>query len=1128
MKIPVQFNRKLLVLMRISLVQLVIALLFMGTATAVDVRAQELLSKKITLQAQEQEVKKVLSLIEKQAGVRFIFSSKLIQSGRKVSIQQSNQELSKVLNDFLVPLGLTYEVSGKNIVIRPSETKSATDNAEASIKPDLIRSTEITIKGKITDSETKEPLPGVNILIKGTQSGTSTDATGSYTLSVPDANTVLVLSFVGYEPQEIRVGNRTEIDITLKTDQKSLEEVLVVGYGTVKKSDVTGSVSSVKSQELTAYPALGTVQALQGRAAGVQIQSNNGEPGSNFKVRIRGGTSINASSDPIYVVDGFVGGAIPPPEDIESIEILKDASATAIYGSRGANGVIMVTTKKGQSGKPRIEFNTSFSTQREINRLDLLNASQFLDYVKEARPNVVSQGADTDWQDLIFRKGAIQNHQVSVAGGSDAVKYYVSGAYYDQKGVILNSDYNRFSITSNIDIQAAKRLKLGLNLFAQRVSRNQARTQEGSSGLTPGVTSSAFKFEPDQPIVGANGRFTVARLNDPIDNPYAIATQLQNESLNDRVQGNFYAEYSIWDDLKFRITLGATTNSGRTGEFTPTTLNDGRNVGGSASVRGTKSTLLLNENYLTYTKKIGTNHDISAMLGYSYQTSSSENWGGTGQSFITDAVSYWNLGGASVWQSPNSGLTEWQLASYYARLTYGLLDRYLFTANIRQDGSSNFSKNHKWATFPSGAFAWKLSSEPFMQNVTAISQWKWRVSYGLTGNQAIEPYQTMSRFSNVYTIINGVPVNAVRPTTVANDDLTWETTHQLNIGTDFSVLNNRLNITADYYRRVTKDLLFSVQLPQYSGYSNQLKNIGSVENKGFELTVNTRNLVGEFKWNTDINFSLNRNKVLSLPNGTDILYASGPGHLVGLGQTQILREGQPVGSFYGWIYDGVYQEGDSFIPGGGFETAAGGEKFRDIDGKKDANGQLTGEPDGMLNSDDRTIIGNPHPKFIWGLTNDFSWKGIDLNVFFQASQGNDMLNYTLMELNLLSGINNATTEALNRWTPTNTNTNVPKAMAGRTRRVSTRWVEDGSFVRLKNISLGYNIPKPVLDKLHISKLRIYASAQNILTFTKYKGFDPEVNYSSDDNSTNSNRNLGLDYGSYPNAKSYTIGLNVGF
>lgn len=1127
MKIPVQFHRKWLVLMRISVAQLVMSVWLVGNAFAADVRAQELLNKKISVQTQDLEIKKVLHEIEKQAGVRFIFSSRMIRSGRKVTVQQANQELSKVLDDFLAPLGLTYEVSGKNIVIRPAQSPTLNGDPEASVKKGLLIQTEQTIKGRITDADSKEPLPGVNILIKGTQSGTSSDANGSYSLSVPDANTVLVFSFVGYEPQEVKVGNRTDIDISLKTDQKSLEEVLVVGYGTVKKSDLTGSVSSVKAQELTAYPALGTVQALQGRAAGVQIQANNGEPGASFKVRIRGGTSINASSDPIYVVDGFVGGALPPPEDIESIEILKDASATAIYGSRGANGVIMVTTKKGMSGKPRIDFNTSFSTQTEINRLKLLNASQFLNYVQEVRPNIVSQGADTDWQEEVFRKGGIQNHQLSIAGGSDAVKYYVSGAYYDQKGIILNSGYKRYSITSNIDIQAAKRLKLGLNLFAQRVSRNQSRTQEGSGGLTPGVIASAFKFEPDQPIMGSNGRFTVARLSDPIDNPYAIAMQLQNESLADRVQGNLYAEYSILKDLKFRITLGATTNSGRSGTFTPTTLNDGRNVGGSATVNGSKSTLLLNENYLTYNKKIGEAHDLSVMAGYSYQTSSSETWGGSGQSFITDAVSYWNLGGSSVWQSPNSGLTEWQLASYYARLTYSLNDRYLFTANIRQDGSSNFSKNHKWATFPSGAFAWKMSSEPFMQHISAISQWKWRVSYGLTGNQAIEPYQTMARFSNVYTIINGVPVNAVRPTTVANDDLTWETTRQFDVGTDVSFLNNRLNLMVDYYRRVTKDLLFSVQLPQYSGYTNQLKNIGSVENKGIELTLNTRNLVGAFKWSTDINFSLNRNKILTLPSGTDILYGSAPGHMVGMGQTQILREGYPVGSFYGWIYDGVYQDGDTFIPGGGFETVAGGEKFRDLDGKKDANGKLTGEPDGALNSDDRTIIGNPHPKFTWGMNNDFSWKGLDLNVFFQASQGNDLLSYTLMELNLLSGINNATTDALRRWSPSNTNTDVPKAVAGRTRRVSTRWVKDGSFVRLKNVSLGYNFPKPVLEKLRISKLRIYASAQNILTFTKYQGYDPEVNYSSDGN-TDSNRNLGLDYGSYPNAKSYTIGLNLGF
>ncbi|CAG4990435.1 TonB-dependent receptor P3 [Dyadobacter sp. CECT 9275] len=1126
MKIPLQFNRQLLILMRIGLAQLVLSVWFMGTATAVDVRAQELLNKKISVQAQNQDVKAVLHLIEKQVGVRFIFSSKLIQSNRKITILKSNQELSKVLEDFLVPLGLMYEVSGKNIVIKPSaqipETQPGT-----SLKTTLWQAAEIVIKGKVTDADTKEALPGVNILVKGTQTGTSTDANGNYSLSLEDANVTLVFSFVGYESQEHRAGNSNEINISLKTDQKSLEEVLVVGYGTVKKSDLTGSVSSVKSAELTAYPALGTVQALQGRAAGVQIQSNNGEPGSSFKVRIRGGTSINASSDPIYVVDGFVGGALPPPEDIESIEVLKDASATAIYGSRGANGVIMVTTKKGQSGKPRIDFNTSFSSQTEINRLKLLNAEQFLAYVKEARPNIVSAGADTDWQDLILRKGGIQNHQLSISGGSDAVKYYVSGAYYDQKGIILNSGYKRYSVTSNIDIQAAKRLKVGLNLFAQRISRQQSKTQEGSGGLTPGVIASAFKFEPDQPIMDANGRFTVARLNDPIDNPYAIATQLQNESLNDRIQGNLYAEYDILKGLKFRTTLGATTNSGRAGTFTPTTLNDGRNVGGRASVNGSKSTLLLNENYLTYSTKIDAFHDLSAMVGYSQQTSSSEAWGGTGQSFITDAVSYWNLGGSSVWQSPTSGLTEWQLASYYARVTYAFADRYLFTGNIRRDGSSNFSKNHKWAMFPSGAFAWKMSSEPFMANVRAINQWKWRVSYGLTGNQAIAPYQTMARFSNVYTIINGVPVNAVRPTTIANDDLTWETTAQFDVGTDVSLFNNRLNLMVDYYRRVTKDLLFSVQLPQYSGYTNQLQNIGSVENKGFEITVNTRNLVGALKWSTDINLSVNRNKVLTLPGGTDILYGSAPGHMVGLGQTQILREGYPVGSFYGWIYDGVYQQGDTFIPGGGFEVAAGGEKFRDINGKKDSNGKLTGEPDGQLNSDDRTIIGNPHPKFTWGMNNDFSWKGLDLNVFFQASQGNDMLSYTLMELNLLSGINNATTDALNRWSPTNTNTDVPKALTGRTRRVSTRWISDGSFVRLKNLALGYNLPKPVLDKLKLTKLRVYVSAQNILTFTKYKGYDPEVNYSSDGN-TESNTNLGLDYASYPNAKSYTVGLNIGF
>lgn len=983
----------------------------------------------------------------------------------------------------------------------------------------------IQISGQITE-ENGEPIPGASVLVKGTTVGTAADLDGRYTLSAPGSG-ILVFSFIGYESQEVNIGNRAIINVTLKPVLSDLQEVVVVGYGTQRRSDLTGSVSSVKSEQLTAYPAIDAVQALQGRAAGVQIQATNGAPGADLKVRVRGGTSINASSDPIFVVDGFVGAVMPPPEDIASVEVLKDASATAIYGSRGANGVIMITTKRGSSGKARIDFNSSYSMQNEINRLDLLDAEQFGDYMSEARTNFVPGTANTDWQDEIFRTGGIQNYSLSIAGGTDAVNYYLSGSYFDQKGVIINSNFNRFSLTSNVDVKASERLKIGLNLFAQRSGSDGVRTQEGSGGLTPGVVASAFKFEPDQPIYRPDGTFTVARLNDPHDNPYAVATQLANESLVDRFQANVYGEYEILESLRFRTTFGATTNNGRTGLHSPTTITEGRNVGGDARIDAYKHTLLLNENYLTFNKRFGEIHDFTAMGGYSIQVSSDESWGARGQSFISDAFSFWNLGSSSVWQTPNSNLTEWQISSFYGRLNYSLMDRYLITFNARYDGSSNFSRNHKWAFFPSGAIAWNMKNEGFMEDVDLISFWKWRVSYGKTGNQAISPYQTLARFSSVFAVIDGAPVNAVRPTTVANNDLTWETTAQWNIGTDIGFFDDRITVAAEYYRMVTSGLLFNVQLPQYSGYTTQLKNIGEVENKGFEFTLNSRNLTGAFKWNMDINISTNKNKILSLPDGNDIQYGSGPGHMVGLGSTQILREGHPVGSFFGWIYDGVYQEGDDFLPGGGFEQYAGGEKFRDINGIRDAAGELTGQPDNQLNSDDRTIIGNPHPDFIWGWNNDFQWKNFDLNLFFQGSQGNDILSYTLMELDLLAGINNATTNALDRWTPTNTNTDVPKAVTGRTRRVSTRWIYDGSFARLKNVALGYNLPTSLLDRWKINKFRIYVSAQNVLTLTKYEGYDPEVNYQSG-GSTNGNRNLGLDYGSYPNVKSYTVGLNIGF
>ncbi|MEQ9219128.1 MAG: TonB-dependent receptor [Cyclobacteriaceae bacterium] len=1068
-------------------------------------------------------VHQVFESIENATDFKFSYYSTDIPRA-KVNLSKNKRSLEEVLLEIADQVDLKFRRINESILVSENTKKRFS-------KPVQLVVDDISISGKISD-ENGEPLPGATIQEKGTTNGTITDIDGNYALSVSEEAT-LVISFVGYEAMEIPVNGRSVIDVSLNQDLKALDEIVVVGYGTVKKSDLTGSVSSVSSEDIAAYPALGAVQSLQGRAAGLQITANNGEPGSSYKVRVRGGTSINASSDPIYVVDGFVGAALPPPEDIQSIEVLKDASATAIYGSRGANGVILVTTKRGKKGELNVDLNMSYSAQNEINRLDLLNKQQFTDYIQETNPGFTPLNGNTDWQDEIFQTGGIQNYQLGVSGGSESVNYYISGTLFDQKGIILNSGYKRYSVTSNIDIQASDRLKMGLNIFSRRTDQNGSRTQESSGGTNgSGVVASAFKFGPDQPIIDEFGNYTIARLSDAHDNAVAVATEYVNENVTDRFQGNFYAEYDILDGLSFKTTLGASTNSGRTGTYTPTTLRGGSGVGGDADVSGNKNSLLLSENYLTYAKEFG-NHSLNIMGGYSYQKSSRENWSGSAQSFPTDAGLYWNLGTGSVFQRPGSGFAEWELASWYGRVNYSFNSKYLITFNARYDGSTVFSENNKWAFFPSGAVAWNMKEETFMDGVTPISNWKWRVSYGFTGNRAISEYATLAslRAAGVTSLVNGTPVNAITIDQVANENLSWETTAQFDVGVDIGLFEDRVNVIMDYYSMETSDLLFSLPLPEYSGYGSQVKNIGKVSNKGFEFTVNSRNLVGEFKWDMDVNLSLNRNKILSLPEnanpGNYIIYTSSPGHLVGMGDTQILQEGQPVGSFYGWIYDGVYQQGDTFIPGGSFETEAGGEKFRDIDGTRDTDGNLTGVPDGQLNNDDRAIIGNPHPDYIWGLNNNFNWKGFDLNVFFQATMGNDVFNYTLLELDLLAGRNNATTAALNRWTPENTNTDVPKANGGRTRRSSSRFVQDGSFIRLKNLALGYSLPQALLDNINIRKLRIYVSAQNILTFTDYEGYDPEVNYRTAGD-TNGNRNLGLDYASYPNAKSYTVGLNIGF
>ena len=1120
-------------IMRITFAQMALLVLSVSMSYAHASLGQDILDKKVSINAQSADMRKVLNDIEKQTAVKFVFSNNTIKAANKITFNASAERLSFVLAKLFAPLSISYEVLGARILLVKAEVSSS-----ISAQPDFLQPSKPTlpaqlalfmVNGKVVD-EKNEALVGANIALEGTSKGTTTDLNGDFRLELEDGekNGTLIVSYVGFEKQSVAIEGRTTINVILQ-ESGQLNEVIVVGYGTVKKSDLTGAVSSVKAEQIAAYPAAGLTQALQGRAPGVQIQANNGDPGASFKIRIRGSSSINASSDPIFVIDGFVGGQLPPPEDIESIEVLKDASATAIYGSRGANGVIMVTTKKGKAGKSRVELNTSYSSQEEINRLQLLNADQYTAYMKEILPNYVSPGGNTDWQDAIFKPGAIQNHQLSFSGGNQAVKYYVSGSLFDQKGIIIGTNFKRYSLTNNLSFKVNEKVQIDLNVLAQSAARTGTRTQEGSGGAnSAGAVSSAFKFMPNQNIYNKDGSYTIALQGDPIDNPFAIVNELQDESVTDRLQANFSADFQLLKSLKFRTTLGAATSNQRAGFFEPTTLNQGKSIGGDASLNGNKSLNIINENYLNYSQTIGRNHDINVLAGYSFQQNRFESWGARSQSFITNAVEFWNLGSGAVTQASSSGLSESQLESYFSRVNYGFKNKYLLTLNARYDGSSNFSKNFKWAFFPSGAVAWNIMNEGFMENVKFFDTWKLRASYGLTGNQAINPYQTLATFTSVLAVINGKQVNAVRPNTVANENLTWESTAQFDIGTDVSFLKNRFNLTVDYYERTTRDLLFSVPLPQYSGYQTQLKNVGKVINKGLEFGLNSKILVGAFKWSLDLNISTNHNEVLELPNNNDIQYGAGPGHMIGLGNTQILRVGYPIGSFFGWVYDGVYQAGDNFLPGGGFERVAGGEKYQDINGKKDASGKLTGEPDGQLNADDRMIIGNPNPDFIWGINSDFKWKNFDLNVFFQGTQGNDLLSFTLLEIESMASPYNATIKALDRWTSTNTNTNIPVRSSARTQRVSTRWVYDGSYARLKNIALGYNVPLGGNSKKYIQKIRVYVSAQNILTFTSYPGYDPEVNYGSSGSGANSNRNLGLDYGSYPNAKSYTLGLNIGF
>lgn len=1046
--------------------------------------------------------------IESKTNFHFSYDISDLKSDVKINYRKNNATVADALLKISKDANLKFKQVNNYINVNKRE------NGEKQKIEVVIQV--VTITGRVISTDNNESLIGVNVVIKGTSHGTITDIDGNFSLEVPDENSVLIFSSVGYVTEEIVVGSQTIINVKLIPAVESLSEIVVIGYGSVKKSDLTGSVSSVDSEDINIYPTSNVVQALQGRTAGVQIQADNGgEPGGNYNILIRGASSINASNEPLYVVDGYPQGTLPPAEDVESIEILKDASATAIYGSRGANGVVIITTKKGRKGKMRVNFNPSFSIQKDIKRYDLLNAHQYANLINEVNEsngnppffdNPASLGEGTDWQNEVLQTGSIQNYNLALSGGADKVDYYVSGIYYDQKGIIINSDYKRYSLTGNVHIYPSKKVKIGLNIFVKRDEQNRLSTQEGTTGAVGGGTvSTALLFAPSSPIYNEDGSYTLHPIGIPFDNSVAIANERMFQRLADYMNTNITGEFELFEGFKYNIILGARAVNGRNGDYQSSKLYHGGLAGGIAGVSTNKISNFVAENFLTYTKNFGDVHVLSIMGGYSYQAATTEASSVIGTGFLTDAFMWWNLHGATNAEQPYSAIRKSELSSFYGRINYTLLNRYLFTINSRYDGSSVFAANNKWAYFPSGAFAWNVHREEFLKDSRVFSELKLRVSYGVSGNQAIRPYESLGKLSDVFAVVNGEKVNAVRPLSVTNSNLTWESTAQTDIGLDFGFLKNNLILTVDYYKKVTSDLLFEVPLPEYTGYASQLKNIGELENKGVEFILEANDIGKAFQWNSKFNFTLNRNKILKLPEGNDILYVSAPGQF-SIHSSQIMREGEPLGTFYGYVYEGVQQSGDELLDGA---EGLGGERFRDLDGN------------GIFNDNDRKIIGNPNPDFYWGWNNYFTYKNFELNIFFVGVHGNDMINYTRMGLDGSSGVYNATTAMLDRWTPTHTNTDVPKA-ANRSMFVSTRWVEDASYIRLENILLGYSFSKEILEKIKMRQLRIYVSAQKPLIFTKYKGFDPEVNWG------NGNRNIGLDYGSYINTKSFTVGLNIGF
>ncbi len=1017
-----------------------------------------------------------------------------------------------------------------------------------------------SLSGRVTSEEDGEGIPGVNILIKGTSSGTVTDVDGNYSLNAA-SDVTLVFSAIGFTTQEISVNNRSVIDVSMLLNIEALDEVVVVAYGAVKKRDLTGSISSVKGKDMEKVAVTSLDQALQGRAAGVQVTQVSGRPGGETSIRIRGSSSVNAGNEPLYVIDGMLitssnndlssGGAAGPslnalasinPSDIESIEILKDASATALYGSRGANGVVLITTKRGKAGRTSITLDSYYGVQEITNTLDLLNGEEFATYMNAYNDEVgfpadvrylipENIGEGTDWQEAIFREAPMMSHQLTVAGGDDGTSYSVSGGYFRQDGIILNSDFERATFRTNLDKNIGERFKLGTRVNLSQINSRGVLTgaQSPSAGLLlPGSVSSAVLFTPTLPVLDENERGGWTYEDDRgrnLPNPVADAQDTDNISKNTRIIASVFGEMELVDGLVFKTNLGIDAFSVKENRFVPNYLKRTEPNNGEAVISTVDGQSWLTEFTFNYKKEFNADHKLDALAGYTRQGFNSERLFAFTLDFADNRLGYHNLSAGLNPQPPTSGESEWGIVSYLARINYNFKSKYLLTANARVDGSSRFGENSKYGFFPSVALAYNVGDEDFVQNMGLFESLKLRTSYGVIGNSDITSFNSLATVGPLGegTFNNTLPYIGVEPYRLPNPELRWERTGQFNVGLDMAFLKGRILVTTDYYIQSTTDLLLETPVPRTSGFNSFFNNIGALRNEGIELAINGIVIDNKnFSWKSDFNISSNRNEIVELADENDI---PAPGVLAVPTGWSIIREGEPLGTFFGLIADGIFQsdeEAENSPRLLGQSAVAGERKYRDVNGR-DENGELTGQPDGVINQDDRVIIGRAQPKFTWNFINSFSYKGVDLSVFIQAVHGNDIVNAYRFELEALTSETNVYRDAfLQRWTEDNPSNQFRKLAPTDANAFSTAQVEDGSFIRFKNINLGYTLPRKVLDRLKLTNLRAYVSVNNLLTLTDYTGYDPEVN------AFGQNALLqGIDYGGYPIARTFIAGVQIG-